>query len=81
MLQCIEGHYKNGRIDLAEIPADIREANVIVTFLPPIQQEQKTASEVLRQKFLSRLEQGIDFGSAPLPTREEIYADRIDRYR
>ena len=33
MLQSIQGVYKNGLIELAEIPEDIEESQVIVTFL------------------------------------------------
>jgi hypothetical protein len=33
MLQSIEGVYKHGSIQLAEIPEDIEESRVIVTFL------------------------------------------------
>jgi hypothetical protein len=33
MLQSIEGVYKHGSIKLAEIPGDIDESRVIVTFL------------------------------------------------
>lgn len=33
MLQSIEGIYKHGSIELAEIPENIDESRVIVTFL------------------------------------------------
>lgn len=33
MLQSIEGVYKHGRIELTELPDDISESRVIVTFL------------------------------------------------
>lgn len=33
MLQAIEGIYKNGAIELAEVPQGISESRVIVTFL------------------------------------------------
>ena len=33
MLISIEGIYHDGKIDLNEIPQDIKEANVIVTFI------------------------------------------------
>ncbi|MDA1190550.1 MAG: hypothetical protein O3A46_02570 [Candidatus Poribacteria bacterium] len=33
MLKAVEGVYKNGKIELSE-PVDVREAKVIVTFLP-----------------------------------------------
>ncbi|MBD2448043.1 hypothetical protein H6G76_12870 [Nostoc sp. FACHB-152] len=33
MLQSIEGVYKNGKVELTELPSDISESIVIVTFL------------------------------------------------
>ena len=35
MLQAIEGIYKNGKIELTEVPTGISESRVIVTFLQP----------------------------------------------
>ena len=35
MLKSIEGMYRNGKIEFFEQPADIEEARVIITFLPP----------------------------------------------
>jgi hypothetical protein len=36
MLKSIEGIYRNGKIELAQIPTDVRdETHVIVTFLEP----------------------------------------------
>ncbi len=34
MLHSVEGIYRNGKIELLETPADIEEAQVIVTFMP-----------------------------------------------
>ena len=34
MLKSVEGIYQNGRIELTELPEDVQEARVIVTFLP-----------------------------------------------
>jgi len=36
MLQSVEGIYRNGKIELLEMPANIEEAQVIVTFMPPV---------------------------------------------
>ena len=36
MLQSVEGIYRNGKIELLEMPADIEEAQVIVTFMPKV---------------------------------------------
>jgi hypothetical protein len=33
MLQSIEGIYKNGKVELTELPPDVSESRVIVTFL------------------------------------------------
>ncbi|KYC42596.1 hypothetical protein WA1_19785 [Scytonema hofmannii PCC 7110] len=40
MLQSIEGMYKHGKVELSELPLNVSESRVIVTFLEP-----KTASE------------------------------------
>ncbi|QMS90773.1 hypothetical protein HUN01_25500 [Nostoc edaphicum CCNP1411] len=37
MLQSIEGVYRNGNIQLSELPSDVSESRVIVTFLEPKQ--------------------------------------------
>ena len=38
----VEGTYRNGHIELAELPDDVQETRVIVTFLPPTQERQLT---------------------------------------
>jgi hypothetical protein len=35
MLQTIQGIYRNGKVELAEIPQDITESQVFVTFFKP----------------------------------------------
>jgi hypothetical protein len=35
MLKSIEGVYKHGKIELVELPLDVSESRVIVTFLEP----------------------------------------------
>jgi hypothetical protein len=35
MLQCVEGLYQDGKVELLETPKDVCEARVIVAFLPP----------------------------------------------
>ena len=40
MLKSVEGVYQNGRIELAELPDDVQETRVIVTFLPPSPERQ-----------------------------------------
>ena len=34
MLQCVEGMYRNGQVELLERPASVQTARVIVAFLP-----------------------------------------------
>jgi hypothetical protein len=34
MFKSVEGVYRDGKIELLELPADVQEARVIVTFLP-----------------------------------------------
>jgi hypothetical protein len=34
MLQSVEGIYQNGKVELLQVPSDVDEARVIVTFLP-----------------------------------------------
>src|SRR5262245_43997810 len=34
MIQTIEGIFRNGKVELSELPANVNEARVIVTFLP-----------------------------------------------
>ena len=35
MLPCVEGIYRNGKVELLDPPPEVTEARVIVTFLPP----------------------------------------------
>ncbi len=57
MLTTVEGIYRDGKVELLEIPPDVSNARVIVTFLPADQVRalppQFTAEElaVLRGKF------------------------------
>lgn len=41
MLQSIEGVYKHGKIELSELPSDVSESRVIVTFLEQKKNQQK----------------------------------------
>jgi len=34
MIQTVEGIFRNGKVELLEMPANVHEARVIVTFLP-----------------------------------------------
>jgi hypothetical protein len=34
MLKSVQGIFRDGKVELLEVPADVKEARVIVTFLP-----------------------------------------------
>ncbi len=36
MLKSVEGIYQDGKVELLEMPEDVEEARVIVTFLPKV---------------------------------------------
>jgi hypothetical protein len=79
-MMTIEGKYKNGRVELSELPAGIDEAPVMVVFLPksvsiPMDEEER---ERRRQAAFRQMEEGIDLGGPAYPKREELY-DRFDR--
>ncbi|MEH1951679.1 MAG: hypothetical protein V7K77_32715 [Nostoc sp.] len=76
MLQSIEGVYKNGNIQLSELPSDVSESRVIVTFLeqkkPQIQKqimrfgmffghEQSTETDFKITEFHGDTEDGLDW--------------------
>lgn len=89
MLTTIEGVYKNGRIELSETPAQTEEARVLVTFLPSNGSEQNGEQESAQAKarreagerLIARMEEGLPLGGGPYyKNREELYAERIDRW-
>ncbi|MEA5580151.1 hypothetical protein VB620_02210 [Nodularia harveyana UHCC-0300] len=46
MLQAIEGIYKDGKVELKELPSDISESLVIVTFLKSPKNHQKITKKI-----------------------------------
>lgn len=73
----IRGYYRSGHIELKECPDGLQESPVIVTFL--VEPASGVEKETLRKRFFERMRQGIDFGET-IPTREEIYAERLGRF-
>jgi hypothetical protein len=71
VLTAVEGIYKDGEVELLERPEGLREARVIVTFLPLTSVEPPQGEA--RGRMLSRMRQGIRLGGPPYPAREEIY--------
>jgi hypothetical protein len=87
-LMTVEGVYKDGKVELAEMPPDApAHARVLVTFLPASgtaefgsgTQATPEARQAAINRLFARMRQGIDFGGPPYPNREELY-DRVKRY-
>lgn len=88
VLMTVEGVYRDGKVELAEMPPDAPvQARVLVTFLPveataaaePGTQATPEARRAAIDRLLARMRQGTDFGGPPYPKREELY-DRVKRY-
>ena len=84
----IAGVYRDGKVELAEQPADVTEARVIVVFLPVDQaveeqdkptQDRAEARRAAGQRLLALLKEGDHLGGPPYRKREELY-DRVNRY-
>jgi hypothetical protein len=58
MLQTIQGIYWNGKVELAEIPQDITESQVFVTFFKP--QSVNLASQFMSFGMFSGLQQSTE---------------------
>lgn len=81
-LVTVKGVYRDGLVEIPEAPSGTAAGTlVLVTFLMQEVVLADDKREQLRQKFLARLRRGEDFGKEPLPTREELYAERLDRFR
>jgi hypothetical protein len=88
-LLAVEGIYKDGQLELLESPGDIKEARVIVTFLPeessrPEDEPTETVSETENRRLagdrlIAALASGHDLGGRKF-NREELYAERLDRF-
>ena len=84
-LLTLEGVYEDGKIECPEIPKGLKRARVVVTFLPsepsdfavPVDHADRREGG---KRLVEMLQRGVDFGTEPLPKREELYADRIDRF-
>jgi hypothetical protein len=71
VLTVVEGIYKNGEVEFLECPEGLRQARVIVTFLPASPVD--SLKEEARSRMLARMWAGLFLGGPPYPTREEIY--------
>jgi hypothetical protein len=77
-LLTVEGIYKDGKIELSELPGTVESpARVLVTFLPAeVPPAGESDREELRRRAFARMREGIDLGGPPYPSREEIYDRR-----
>jgi hypothetical protein len=88
-LMAVEGFYKNGKVVLAETPPGVKEARVMVVFLP-VEAELKAetpatdaaaARRAAGDRLLARLKKGYHLGGGrPYEKREYLY-DRLERHR
>jgi hypothetical protein len=86
-LLTLEGIYRDGKIELAELPPDTpAQARVIVTFLPAsdtngergdTQATEALTREEARQRAFARMKKGYHLGGPPYSKRDELY-DRFD---
>ncbi|MCC5617008.1 hypothetical protein LC605_18370 [Nostoc sp. CHAB 5836] len=58
MLQSIEGVYKNGKVQLSELPSDVSESRVIVTFLEA--KKPQTKKQIIRFGMFSGQKQSTE---------------------
>jgi hypothetical protein len=78
-LLTIEGVYEDGKIELAEKPADVQRARVMVTFLPESQLTEEQIAlrrQEAGKRLLATMKEGINFGGWKF-NREEIYEERM----
>ena len=81
VLRALEGVYEDGKIELKELPHDLKRARVLVMFLPDdlVKETDPRDGELRREageRLLKAMRKGIDFGGEKF-NREEIYEDRI----
>jgi hypothetical protein len=85
-LLTVEGVYRDGKVELAETPAGVQEAPVMVVFLPQ-RSEQGDSSEaaagatrrMARERLLARMRKGYHLGGGrPYENRADLY-DHLER--
>ncbi|MCX7925732.1 MAG: hypothetical protein N2554_07980 [Fimbriimonadales bacterium] len=63
---------------LDEIPPGIAEAEVLVIFAPAEAASEKRAEAI--QRMVQQMREGFPIGGKGYTQREELYAERLDRY-
>ncbi len=78
MLMTIEGLYRDGKVELEEAPPVASPTRVIITFLERPSASRALPREELQRRAFRRMQEGLDLGGPPYPSREELH-ERIRR--
>ncbi|MCS7300568.1 MAG: hypothetical protein NZ556_03320 [Fimbriimonadales bacterium] len=77
----VRGYYRGGHIVLEELPQNVDEAEVLVTFIAPRQDGQsEEARKQAVQDMLELMERGFPLGGKGYQSREETYEERVRRF-
>ena len=71
MLQTVKGIYKNGKIELAEIPENILESQVLITFIETTTPENIAVKSSTTELFITLRGKVKYFEDITTPTTEE----------
>jgi hypothetical protein len=75
-LLTVEGIYRNGKVELTEIPEGVDQSRVMVVFLNDGSGRETLAPverEARRQAAFAQMREGLDLGGPPYPEREDLY--------
>ena len=82
MAKVIEGIYRNGRVELREVPEGVPDGAAVQVVVPAralASVGDRQSRQAAMRRLLALLDAGIGFGGAPYPTREEIHDRELDR--
>ena len=72
----LEGIYRDGKIELENVPEGTERARVRGTFFPEQNSQEAITHEAARQRAFARMREGIHIGDVKFD-RTEIYEDRM----
>lgn len=78
-LTVVKGRYRDGQIILDESPPTTQETEVLVVFETPSAQSQAQRDEAI-QRMVQQMREGFPIGGKGYTSREELYAERLDRF-
>jgi|GEM_PF-3398728 len=78
-LTVVKGRYRNGQIILEESPPEIQEAEVLVVFETPSEEAHARRAEAI-QRMVQQRREGFPIGGKGYSKREELYAERLERF-